>query len=276
MIIDSHVHVWRRARGDYGWLTPNLGVLWRDFSPADLERTLASAGVDGAILVQAAPSHSETEHLLDLARAHPLVRGVVGWIDLVDPSASALIARWSDEPLLKGLRPMLQDMADDDHILRADASPTFRALEETGFVFEALVRPRHLARLRRLRERHPRLRMVVDHGAKPDIAGRVLHSWASDLRDLAADGLTFCKLSGLVTEAESDWSAKSLRPYAEAILEAFGPSRVLWGSDWPVVLQASDYQGWLDSARWLTAGFDRQERDLIFGGVARAVYRLST
>ena len=274
MIVDSHVHLWRLSRGDYGWLTPDLGALYRDFSPDDLERTLSSAGVNGAIVVQAAPTLAETDYLLELAEANAAIRGVVGWVDLTDRRAPEYLEHYRMRPAFKGVRPMLQDIPDDDHVLGSFAAPIFEVLQATGQVFEALVRPRHLPRLIELRKRYPRLRMIVDHGAKPDIASGEIEPWASDLRALALDGLTMCKLSGLATEARPGWTTGDLQPFAAVILEAFGPRRTLWGSDWPVAVLATEYGAWLSAAREVTETYSTDERGLIFGGLATQVYSL--
>jgi L-fuconolactonase len=275
MIIDAHHHLWRLARGDYGWLTPDLAPLHRDFLPPDFAPLRTGAGVTGSIVVQAAPTAAETAFLLDMAAAEPAILGVVGWTDLTAPDAADAIARLAANPKLEGLRPMLQDLADDDFILRPDVGLALEAMRRHGLRFEALVRPRHLPRLIALRERHPDLPIVVDHAAKPDIAAGSFEPWASDMRLLAADGLTVCKLSGLVTEAASDWRLADLRPYADLVIDAFGPARVMWGSDWPVVLLASSYDRWLETAQALVAGLSAAERADILGGTAARFYGLT-
>jgi L-fuconolactonase len=272
MKIDSHHHLWRLARGDYDWLTPDLSALYRDFEPEDITALLAEAQIDGAIVVQAAPTAAETDFLLDLAERTPALLGVVGWTDITAPDAKDVIARLAETPWLKGLRPMLQDLDDDDFILRPSARAAMEALNIAGLGFEALVRPRHLKRLMTLRERHPDLPMVVNHAAKPDIARGAWSPWAEDLRDLASDGMTLCKLSGLTTEAGPDWSVDLVRRYTDHVIDCFGPSRVMWGSDWPVVLLAGDYPGWLAAAQSLLSGLSPFERAEIFGGVAQRFY----
>jgi L-fuconolactonase len=276
MIIDAHHHLWRRSRGDYGWLTADLAPLWRDFEPADLAPLMAAGGVAGGILVQAAPTEAETAFLLDLASRTPAVLGVVGWIDLAAPDAPDAIGRLAGDPVLKGLRPMLQDLPDDDFILRPGLEPALRAMGAAGLRFEALVRPRHLPRLLVLRERHPDLPIILNHAGKPDIAGGAWSSWAGDIRALAADGITVCKLSGLITEAGPDWDLDRLRPYADLVIEAFGPDRVMWGSDWPVALLAGSYARWLGAARRLVERLTPDERAAILGGTAARVYGLSS
>ena len=275
MIIDAHHHLWRRSRGDYGWLTADLAPLWRDFEPVDLTPLMAAGGVAGGILIQAAPTEAETAFLLGLASRTPAILGVVGWTDLAALDAPEAIDRLAGEPALKGLRPMLQDLPDDDFILRPEVEPALRAMEATGLRFEALVRPRQLPRLLVLRERHPDLPIILNHAGKPDIAGGACSPWAEDIQRLAADGITVCKLSGLITEAGPDWDIDRLRPYADLVIDAFGPDRVMWGSDWPVALLAGSYAGWLDAARRLVARLTPDERAAIFGGTAASVYGLA-
>jgi L-fuconolactonase len=276
MQIDAHQHFWRPARGDYGWLTPDAHpAICRDFLPADLAPLLRDASVERTVLVQAAPTAAETDFLLDLAAETPSVAGVVGWVDLEAPDAAASIARLAARPKLVGLRPMLQDLADDAWILRPSLAPALDAIERAGLRFDALVKPRHLPHLMRLAAGRPGLRVVIDHGAKPDIAGGELEHWAAAMRALAADTAACCKLSGLVTEARADWSPPDLRPYVEVLLAAFGPGRLMWGSDWPVVNEAGGYAAWRSTALALTEACSPGDRDLIFGGVAQRFYGLA-
>ncbi len=170
--IDAHQHFWNPRRGDYGWLTPAVGPIYRDFMPEDLAPTLTRLGIDGTILVQAAPTVAETIYMLDIAANTPFVAGVVGWVDFTAPDAPDMIARLARDPLLVGLRPMIHDIADDDWMLRDDLAPALHAMTAHGLVFDALVRPRHLPRLARFVTRYPNLAVVIDHGAKPDIRNR--------------------------------------------------------------------------------------------------------
>lgn len=275
MRIDAHQHFWSTKRGDYGWLTPQSGVLWRDFLPDDLAPLLAAAGVDRTLLVQAAPSEAETHFLLDLAHSTPFVAGVVGWADFTAPDAPERIAALAADPLLVGLRPMVQDIADDNWIADPGLAPAIRALVAHGLVFDALVLPRHLAPLAVMLDRHPDLTVVVDHAAKPLIAAQEFDPWRADLAAIAARPNTFCKLSGLVTEAGPDWTMRTLKPVVAHLLETFGPERLIWGSDWPVVTLAADYDAWHAAAQALLAGLDAHERAAIFGATAAKVY-LST
>ncbi len=275
--IDAHQHFWRLARGDYGWLKPELGPLYRDFEPADLAPLLARAGIARTIAVQAAPSAAETDHLLALAQRNPAIAGVVGWIDFEAPDALAELERRRANPRLVGLRPMIQDLADERWMLRPALRPVFAALEKHGLAFDALVRPQHLEALVELVERHPGLRVVIDHGAKPAIregsawAGRA--RWEERLRLLAEAGCSV-KLSGLLSEARPGAGFDELAPFVEPLLEEFGPARVLWGSDWPVVLLAGDYQHWWELSLQLLRGLSLGEQARVLGGNARDFYRL--
>lgn len=272
--IDSHQHFWRLSRGDYGWLTPALTTLYRDFEPADLEPVLAEHDISGTILVQAAETEAETHFLLDIARSTAWVKAVVGWVDLAAPDAPRRIEALASEPALKGLRPMLQDLDDDDFILRADVRPALATIAQSGLRLDALVRPRHLPRLLALRQLFPELGIVIDHGAKPDIASGDLAGWRSNLMAVAADGVTCCKLSGLVTEAGTGWTDDGLRPVVDTMLEAFGPDRLMWGSDWPVVTLAAGYGDWLAATERLLGGLGPAGHAAVLGGTALRFYGL--
>ena len=274
--IDSHQHFWRLDRGDYGWLTPDLTPLYRDFGPADLAPLLAAHGIAGSIAVQAAPTEAETHYLLGLAAAHPSIVGVIGWTDLAAPDAPARIAVLAADPLLKGVRAMLQDLADDDFILAPAVQPALAAIERLGLRLDLLVRPRHLARIPVLRARFPDLAMVIDHGGKPEIAGRRHAEWAGAIAAIAADGQTCSKLSGLVTEAGPGWSTSQLAPYAATILDSFGPRRVMWGSDWPVLTLAARYDDWVGATDTLLAGLNDADCAEVRGGTAAHFYELET
>lgn len=270
--IDSHQHVWRLERGDYHWMSPDLAPLYRDYGPEDLAPLLARHGIARTILVQAAATVAETEFMLAVAARTPFVAGVVGWAEFADPDAPAAIARLAADPLLVGLRPMVQDIPDDDWLVRPDLGPAFRALAAHGLVLDALVFPRHLSRLLVVLDRHPDLPVVVDHGAKPAIAERRLDPWRADMAAVAARPGTVCKLSGLVTEARPDWTVESLRPYVDHLLAVFGPARLLWGSDWPVVNLAGGYDRWREASLALLAGLSEAERAAVLGGTAARVY----
>lgn len=275
MIVDAHFHCWRLARGDYGWLTPALAPIYRDVSVDDWRAQARPRGVQAGVLVQAAPTEAETAFLLDQADAHDDVRGVVGWVDLLAADAPQRIeALAAGRPRLKGLRPMLQDIADADWILQPALTPALQAMAACGLVFDALVLPQHLRRILLLCQRHPTLRVVVDHGAKPAIAQGQWQPWADDLRRLAQDTQAACKMSGLLTEAGPKPPAGAARRWAAHLLDVFGPQRVLWGSDWPVLELAADYARWWDDTQELLAHRPPAERAAVLGGNAVRIYRL--
>ncbi len=272
MLIDSHQHFWRIGRGDYGWLGPDLAPLYRDFEPKDLRPLLDRHGIARSILVQAAPTVAETEFMLETAAATSFVAGVVGWVEFTAPDAPEIMTRLSADPLIVGFRPMVQDIPDDDWLVRPDLSAAFRAMIDRGLVFDALVLPRHLSRLLVVADRYPELTIVIDHGAKPAIRDGNLDPWRADMAAAAARPNIVCKLSGLVTEARQDWSVDHLRPYVSHLLEVFGPERLLWGSDWPVVNLAGGYDLWRDATQQLIASLSQPERQAVLGGTAARVY----
>lgn len=270
-VIDAHLHVWNPAAPWHEWPGADLPALHRPFLPDAMAAELARAGVAGAILVQAQPNDAETDWLLDLAEATPAIRGVVGWVDVKAPAAAARIAALAGRPMLRGVRPMLQDLP-ADWILDPAAGDALRALVAHDLAFDALVRPAHLPALTTLARRHPGLRIVIDHAAKPYITAGPSAAWTDDIARLTACPNTFCKLSGLVTEAGPAWSSDGLCPFVERLLRSFGPDRLLWGSDWPVLLPAASYAGWLAAARALVPA---PAHAAVFGGTARRAYRLA-
>ncbi|MBL8570692.1 MAG: amidohydrolase family protein [Phreatobacter sp.] len=272
MRIDAHQHFWQVARGDYGWLDSAPDVLRRDYGAADLAPHLARHGIGATILVQAAPTVAETRFMLATAREAGFVAGVVGWADLAAPDASSVIAELARDPLLVGLRPMVQDLPDDDFLADIALGPALRTMVRHGLVFDALVLPRHLSRLLVLAERHPDLAIVIDHGAKPFIRDGTIDPWRADMAALAALPNVACKLSGLVTEARDNWSASDLEPYVRHLVDAFGASRLIWGSDWPVVNRAGGYDAWHRAAEALTSSLAATGQAAIFGGNAARTY----
>lgn len=276
--IDAHQHYWQLARGDYGWLTPLLTAIYSDFAPDDLAPHLELFGIARTIVVQAAPTEAETAFLLHLAQATPSIAGVVGWVDMEAQDAPARIAKLAKQRRLVGLRPMIHDIADPRWMLSPRLTPAFNAIARAGLVFDALVRPVHLRPLLTLAGRHPDLTMVIDHGAKPAIARwRVgdddFIDWSRKMHRLGRQPQVACKTSGLVTEAAPDWQPHDLMPYLDVLLDAFGPDRLLFGSDWPVVNLAGGYARWADALlAWLDRHVDGSAQIGVMGGNAARLY----
>jgi L-fuconolactonase len=276
MRIDAHQHFWKLSRGDYGWLNAkDFPKIARDFLPVDLAPLLAEANIERTILVQAAPSEAETAFLLELAHQTPFVAGVVGWVDFDAADAPDHIAALAADSALVGLRPMIQDIGDVEWMLRAELAAAFDAMQRYRLRFDALVKPQHLPALVEFLERHDELAVVIDHGAKPDVAGHDLDHWAMFMRQIARNSHALCKLSGLAFEAGPGWSAQRLKPYVDVLLECFGPSRLMWGSDWPVLNEVGDYASWLSACETLTKRLTAEEREQIFGTTAATFYGIA-
>lgn len=273
-VIDAHFHCWQLARDDYGWLTPELAPIYRDVAVKDWQAQSAPLGVRGGVLVQAAATEAETHFLLAQADASPGVLGVVGWVDMLAPDAPARIAALARHPRLKGLRPMLQDIADAQWILQPALAPALHAMVECGLVFDALVKPVHLPHIVTLARRHPDLRMVIDHAAKPDIAAGQWQPWADDMLRIAGETQAYCKLSGLMTEAGPKPAAGAVTRWGKRVLKSFGEQRVVWGSDWPVLELAGSYAQWWGETQQLLAPLDVASQAAVMGGNARELYWL--
>ncbi|MDS7598236.1 amidohydrolase [Agrobacterium tumefaciens] len=271
MVIDAHQHFWLLKDRAGQWPPPSLEAIYRDFLPDDLLPLMRQAGVSGTILVQTMETAADTDFMLALAEKNDFIKGVVGWLDMKAADAPTVIAARAAHPSFKGVRPMLQDMEDVTWIDDAALDPAIKALVDHGLVFDALVLPPHLPHLLAFAGRYPDLPIVIDHGAKPLIASGQYSGWRKDMAALAALPNVHCKLSGLLTE-RGEQKPEAVRPYAETILELFGPDRVIFGSDWPVLRLAGDYQQWLDFCREIVPASNHAA---IFGGNAARFYRLS-
>ncbi len=273
--IDAHHHLWRYHKEDYGWIGPGMGALARDFLPKDLETEMRACGIDGSVAVQASQTVEETDWLLGLASEARFIRGVVGWAPIASAEFPGALERWRGNTLLKGLRHIVQDESDDYFINRADFNAGIAALAGSNLVYDILIYERHLPVAAEFVDRHPNQIFVLDHIAKPRIKGRVIEPWRKNMFELARRGNVYCKLSGMVTEADwTNWSKADLQPYIDGALEAFGPSRLLAGSDWPVCLLACPYRKWFELLGDFLGELSGAERDLVFGGVATKVYSL--
>ncbi len=273
MIVDAHQHFWSVARGDYHWMGdgPDLAALRRDFAPRDLDPTRKALGIDRTVLVQAAATVAETHYLLGLADATDWIAKVVGWVNFERPEDRLEMTRLARHPKFAGVRPMIQDIADVDWMRRPDVQWGFDAVDDLGITFDALGFPVHIENFLWLFDRHPDMRVVVDHCMKPQIRDNAFDDWAAGMARIAAETPAFCKLSGLATEAAPGWTVETLRPYAEHVLAAFGSDRVMWGSDWPVLTLAGAYEGWWDAAHALVAP---ENAPGVFGDAAARFYRI--
>lgn len=278
MRVDAHQHFWRLADRAGAWPPAALAAIHRDFEPADLAPSLERAGIDASVLVQSLPTDADTACLLEVARATPFVRGVVGWVDMKSPGAADAIAALARDPLFKGVRPMLQDLTDDDWIADPATAPAAEAMARLGLVFDALVLPRQLGALFRFAERHPALTVIIDHAAKPAIRDGELRAWRTALARLAGLPNVHCKLSGLLTEAAPGADAPALLPCVQAMWSLFGPRRLVWGSDWPVLLLAADYDRWVALTEQLLSRVEppacAADRAAVLGDNAATLYRL--
>ena len=278
--IDCHQHYWQPKRGDYGWMPEGDPVLDRPYRPADLEPTLKAHGIDYTVLVQAAPSVHETEYMLGIADASDTVAGVVGWVNSEIREDIQHLERLKNHPKFCGIRPMIQDIPDVDWMLGDNIQWTFDAIVDLDLTFDALGFPQHLPNFLKTLNRYPDMRVVIDHCMKPQIRDSMdgkdgFTAWADGMKALADNTNACCKLSGIITESHENWTLEDIRPFAEHVLECFGPDRVMWGSDWPVCMLRASYDKWLASAQELCKHFSQEEQDRVFGGTAHAFYRLN-
>ncbi|MFH9060985.1 amidohydrolase family protein [Streptomyces coeruleorubidus] len=273
-VVDAHHHVWDLSVRDQDWIAEGSPIR-RDFTVKDLVPEARAAGVDRTVLVQTVTVPEETPEFLALADEHEMVAGVVGWTDLTRPDVADELARLRELPggrYLKGIRHQVQGEPDPRWLLRPDVRRGLAAVADAGLVYDLVVLPHQLPACTEAAASLPGLTFVLDHLGKPPIASGALEPWASDLRALAALPNTVCKLSGMVTEADlASWTIDDLRPYAGTVLEAFGPDRLMFGSDWPVCTLAASYGDVLDTARRLTGPSDHAR---IFGATATRVYDL--
>lgn len=281
MLIDSHQHFWSTQRpNDYGFLTPDAGVLYRDYLPTDLAPDLEKLDVAGTILVQAAQTLDETEWLFRLSEPVAFVRGVVAWIDMTTGEATfeRQLRQLQRHEKFVAVRPMLQELEDDRWILQPSVLANLKLLAQEGVPFDILVYPRHLPHIAEMLDEVPDLPAVIDHLAKPFIRRHELEPWARWMTVIAGHANVLCKLSGMVTEADhTSWRPEDFEPYVNHVLKQFGPNRAMFGSDWPVCLQAASYQQVYQLLqRVLPKHLEQQDRDAIFGGNAAAFYRLAS
>lgn len=275
MRIDAHQHYWQLSRDDYGWLTPELPVLYRDYMPDDLEPILRTHGFDKSIAVQAAATAEETEFLLSLGDRYESIAGVVGWVDFAGNRFEQQFERLQRHPKFIGVRIMLQSEEDPEYVLRPHIVDRLRRLADRDFPVDLLVKEHQLASIVRLVKVVPGLRGVIDHIGKPDIAHRELNPWAQWINEIAANPNIYCKLSGMVTEANHQhWKVDDFDEYIDCVMRAFGSERLIYGSDWPVCLLAASYSQVLEIAGRALPHLTASEREDIFGNNALRFYRL--
>ncbi|WP_457030719.1 amidohydrolase family protein [Kitasatospora sp. P5_F3] len=276
---DAHHHLWDLTRRPQGWLDgPDMAAVRRDFTTDDLAADAEAAGVDRTVLVQVLPDIEETAEFLALAATHDPIAGVVGWADLTSgqlPETLAGLRGGAGGEFLVGLRHLVQAEADPDWLDRPDVRRGLRVVADAGLAYDLLTLPSQLPAAIRTVRALPELRFVLDHLSKPPIAAGTLEPWATRVRELAAEPNVFCKLSGMVTEAGPGWTAADLRPYADVVLDAFGPERVMFGSDWPVCLLRASYAEVTAAAEDLTAELTADERAQVFDGTAARAYGLT-
>ena len=275
MQIDSHHHYWHYDPVEYDWIDDAMASIRRDFLPSDLAETIAPTGIEGGVSVQARQSLEETNWLLSLAADNEFMLGVVGWVPLADPDIRATLATLANHRKLKAIRHVVQGEPDPEFILGDAFNRGVSTLAEFDLTYDILITEGQLRPSIRFVDRHPEQRFVLDHIAKPVIRDNLVDPWQNNIRELARRENVWCKLSGMVTEADySSWTVDQLRPYAETVLEAFGPERVMFGSDWPVCLVACAYGRWYDIVQEFISSLSASEQERIMGHNAATVYRL--
>ena len=274
-IVDSHQHFWRVGHFDYPWMSPAVEVLYRDYLPPTLEPILKQCGVAKTVLVQASNTLAETHWLLSLAQRYSFIAGVVGWVDLSGDQTEQELEVLTANPTFKGVRHLVESEPAEDWLVQTGVLRGLRALEKHHVSYDLLVHTRHLKHVKTVAEDCPQLRLVVDHMAKPPVASGEVKEWAEEIKAVAAYPNIFCKLSGLVTEADrASWRTEHLRPFVDCALEFFGPGRIMFGSDWPVCLLAASYNQVLETFQSLTADLGEEDQRRIFRENAVGFYRL--
>lgn len=276
MKLDSHQHFWHFNTRDYGWMGNNMSNIKRNFLPAELAHTLQSEGFDGSIAVQARQSLAETNWLLDLANENPIIKGVVGWVDLQSENAQHEIETFAAHPKAVGVRHVLHDEVDDDFMLRPAFVGGVKLLEQYNLAYDILIFAKHLPNTLKFVEQFSENQIfVVDHIAKPSIKAQLLEPWTENMRLLAKHSNVYCKVSGMVTEADwENWQYEDFVPYLDVVFEAFGSDRILIGSDWPVCLVAGSYHEIMNIVKKYIQKFDIETQNKVLGLNAMKAYKL--
>jgi L-fuconolactonase len=274
-LIDSHQHFWRYNSAEHTWMTEAMPGLKRDFMPDDLAPLLSQIGFDGCIAVQARQSLAETDWLLKLADEHDFIKGVVGWVDLRSPNIYEILSGYANRKKLVGVRHVVHDEADDRFMLQPAFQNGIAALKEFDLGYDLLLFPKHLPVALQLVGKFPEQSFILDHIAKPFISRRELSPWREDLKELAKHPNVFCKISGMVTEAEwNNWRDDDFVPYLDIVTEAFDTSRIMIGSDWPVCTLSGEYSAIMNIVIDYASRFPNEIRDGILGGNSIRIYKL--
>lgn len=274
-IIDTHHHFWKYSTAEYGWISEEMKSIRRDFLPADLKKTLDDAGVSGAVSVQARTTVEESDWLLSMAEKNDFLRGVVGWVPLTESDVEKHLERLAKHKKFKGVRHVIQGEPDDNYILRPDFNAGVKKLLKYKLRYDILIFEKHLKPSIRFVDQHPNQMFILDHVAKPKIKERILSPWREDMIELGKRPNVYCKLSGMITEADwKKWTSADLAPYLDTALQAFGPKRLMFGSDWPVMLVAGQYKPWVELIKQTIKRYSAAEQEQILSKNAIEAYGL--
>ncbi|MFB6318492.1 amidohydrolase family protein [Saccharicrinis sp. FJH54] len=275
MIIDTHHHIWQYNPVEFDWIDDEMSSIRKSFLPEDLHQTIQGTGVEQVITVQARQTLEETDWLLTLAEKHDFMKGVIGWVPLASSDIQSVLDRYKDNPWLKGVRHVVQGEPDPEFISGQDFNHGIELLKEYDLLYEILIFEHQLPNSIRFVDRHPDQVFVLDHMAKPKIKANEIKDWKYNMHELAKRDNVYCKLSGMVTEADyKTWNREQLQPYFDVVLEEFGPERLMFGSDWPVCLVATEYEQWVNIVRGIISGFSQTEQDQILFKNAQRVYNI--
>ncbi len=274
-IIDTHHHYWNYNPVDFDWIDDEMAKIRKSFLPVELKHTLKGTNVTGVVTIQARQSLEETDWLLSMAAEHEFMKGIVGWVPLASPDILTVLEKYQDNPWLKGVRHVVQGEPDPEFILGKEFNDGIRKLKDFNLVYEILIFEHQLGNTIKFVDRHPNQQFILDHIAKPRIKENALHPWADLIKELAKRKNVSCKISGMVTEADyKKWTPEQLTPYFDVVLEAFGPQRLMFGSDWPVCLVAAEYSNWLSIVSKVVDGFSENNKELFYCKNAEKFYKL--
>lgn len=275
-IIDAHHHLWQYDTKKHGWIDDTMSILRRDFMPQDLQKEIQSIGVDGCVAVQADTSEQETDFLIDLANQYSFIKGVVGWVDFTADVIEERLQHYAQFDPVRGMRHIVQDEPDDEFLLREDFQHGISQLRQFDLTYDILIFARHLPVAIQFAEQFPDQKFVLDHIAKPEIKQQKINDWEEGIRQLAQHPKMYCKLSGIITEADwDDWKSQDIIPYLDVVLDSFGPGRLMFGSDWPVCILAGSYKQVYELIYDYLQSLTKQEQAAIFGKNAIEFYNLT-